>query len=136
MTPEEAKEKWCFAAVASHTDPRRGFHGNDDDKYGATFPCIADKCAAWRWGAHSRKDDVDFTPLTSMNLSARTINSLTQSGFQVIGDVRMKSDMELMRHPNFGRKSLNELRAAIRAVDDANRTEYSHGYCGLAGRPE
>lgn len=48
MTEDEAKQKWCPHAFASHTDPRAGF----DEEYETrpkTFPCIASKCMAWRF---------------------------------------------------------------------------------------
>lgn len=55
MTEDEAKTKWCFAAVASHTNPRAGF---DDPAYPKVFPCIASACMAWRWDLDGF--DLDF----------------------------------------------------------------------------
>lgn len=49
MTEDEAKTKWCFAAVASHTDPRRGFEEDTGTPYPLTFPCLGSRCMAWRW---------------------------------------------------------------------------------------
>ena len=58
MTEEEAREKWCPFAVASHTDPRRGFRDeaptNIDGRpreVQKEFPCIASRCMAWRGAA-------------------------------------------------------------------------------------
>lgn len=48
MNEEEAKQKWCPHAFASHTDPRNGFQDEDETRT-KTFPCIASKCMAWRW---------------------------------------------------------------------------------------
>lgn len=46
MTEEDAKTKWCFAAVASHTNPRMGFdYGSENPKI---FPCLGSACMAWR----------------------------------------------------------------------------------------
>jgi len=50
MTEQEARTKWCFAAVASHTNPRSGFDG---DKGPIIFPCIGSACMAWRWTTFS-----------------------------------------------------------------------------------
>lgn len=47
MNEEEAKQKWCPHAFASHTDPRNGFQDEDETRT-KTFPCIASKCMAWR----------------------------------------------------------------------------------------
>ena len=48
MTEDEAKTKWCFAAVASHTDPRGGFRENESQPAYLQFPCIGGACMAWR----------------------------------------------------------------------------------------
>lgn len=49
MTEDEASKRWCHAAVASHTDPRRGFRASDEPGDPMEFPCIASRCMAWRW---------------------------------------------------------------------------------------
>lgn len=67
MTEEEAKTKWCFAAVASHTDPRRGFE-DAASPYPKTFACLASDCMAWRtrhqWldNAQQEPDWVSYAP--------------------------------------------------------------------------
>lgn len=48
MTEEEAKTKWCPHAVASHTDPRRGFRASDEPDAPKEFHCIGARCMAWR----------------------------------------------------------------------------------------
>src|ERR1700761_1288688 len=48
VTGAEAKEKWCHAAVASHTNPRGGFDTDDGANTRKTFPCIGSACMAWR----------------------------------------------------------------------------------------
>ena len=52
--------------------------------------------------------------LEDMALSPRTRNCLRNDGIKTVGDVRAMTDRELMTVPNFGRKSLHELRGAIR----------------------
>jgi hypothetical protein len=56
LTEAEARTKWCPHAVASHTDPRRGFrkgHVFDDN----CFACIASGCSQWRAALKPVYDD-------------------------------------------------------------------------------
>lgn len=50
LTEEDAKGKWCPFAIASHTDPRRGFRDGKETapEFSPEFPCIASRCMAWR----------------------------------------------------------------------------------------
>lgn len=50
MTEEEAKTRWCHAAVASHTDPRQMVSGH------WLHNCIGSHCMAWREGVTVRGD--------------------------------------------------------------------------------
>lgn len=51
MTEEEAKTKWCFHFIASHTDPRSA-PSQVERESGETSPfrhhCIGSACMAWR----------------------------------------------------------------------------------------
>ena len=51
------------------------------------------------------------TPLDSIDMSTRSRGCLGAVGCKTAGDARMKSDAELLRIPNFGAKSLREVRA-------------------------
>lgn len=56
----------------------------------------------------------DDTPLNAIEWSVRTANALMNNGgYRTVGEVRSKPDHELLRTPNFGRKSLRELRETI-----------------------
>lgn len=46
-------------------------------------------------------------------LSVRASNALKAIGIKTVGDLDSLSDSDLLRHNNFGRKSLNELRAVL-----------------------
>ena len=55
------------------------------------------------------------TPITELELSVRAENCLKNEGIKTIGELSMKSDSDLLCVPNFGRKSLRELRETIKA---------------------
>ena len=63
-------------------------------------------------------EDLDFRLLmlreiSSLGISTRAINSLINSGILYVGDLIGKTEMGLLRIPEFGRKSLNEVKAAL-----------------------
>lgn len=48
-----------------------------------------------------------------LELSVRTINCLKHEGVRTVRDLITKSEVELIRAPNFGRKSLNEVKEIL-----------------------
>ena len=55
-------------------------------------------------------DFPDDMLIEQFSLSCRAHNCLVNNeGVRTVGEVRAKSDVELLRLPNFGRKSLNEM---------------------------
>ncbi len=61
---------------------------------------------------------VDFNPallkkVDELELSVRSANCLKNDNIVYIGDLIQKSEAELLRTPNFGRKSLNEIREVL-----------------------
>ena len=60
LTEEKAKTKWCPEVIASHTDPRRGFHPGEEPKQyhqSGLHLCIGSACMAWRWSLDTTYDD-------------------------------------------------------------------------------
>ena len=53
------------------------------------------------------------TPMYKYELSVRTANCLSLADIQTIGELISLSESEILKIPNFGRKSLNELRDVI-----------------------
>ncbi len=56
-------------------------------------------------------------PISELQLSGRTFSTLVRMGIKTIGDVVQKSEGEFLRTPNFGRKSMNDLRESLRECD-------------------
>ena len=56
-------------------------------------------------------------PISELTLSGRTFSTLVRMGIKTIGDVVQKSEAEFLRTPNFGRKSMNDLRESLRECD-------------------
>ena len=69
----------------------------------------------------SRADDDDgleFNPLLlkkvdELELSVRSANCLKNDNIVYIGDLIQKTEAEMLRTPNFGRKSLNEIKEVL-----------------------
>jgi len=53
----------------------------------------------------SLEDAFDFT--------SRTLNALKNFGITTVGELVSKTEVELLLLPNFGRKSLNEIKEAL-----------------------
>jgi len=49
-----------------------------------------------------------------LGVSVRTRNCFKNCNLKTIGDIVQKTDYELLRQPNFGRRSLNELKEALK----------------------
>ncbi|MEL7182317.1 MAG: DNA-directed RNA polymerase subunit alpha [Pseudomonadota bacterium] len=66
----------------------------------------------------SAEDDLEFNPLLlkkvdELELSVRSANCLKNDNIVYIGDLIQKTEAEMLRTPNFGRKSLNEIKEVL-----------------------
>jgi len=61
-------------------------------------------------GGASEFDDM---PIEELELGVRSYNCLKREGVETVGDLIAKSDQELMCIPNFGRKSIEEVRERL-----------------------
>ena len=66
--------------------------------------------------AHSNEDWKNVR-LSNINLSVRTSNCLYHMGLTTLGELASLSEAELLRQPNFGRKSLNEVKALLSSTE-------------------
>ncbi len=67
---------------------------------------------------HSEQADLGFNPVLlkkvdELELSVRSANCLKNDNIVYIGDLIQKSEAEMLRTPNFGRKSLNEIKEVL-----------------------
>src|ERR1700741_814406 len=68
--------------------------------------------------AEEGKPDLAFNPVLlkqgdELELSVRSANCLKNDNIVYIGDLIQKTEAEMLRTPNFGRKSLNEIKAVL-----------------------
>jgi hypothetical protein len=61
-----------------------------------------------------KNNSVLALPLDDLDITIRTSNCLKNEVIKYIGDLIQYSEKELLRIPNFGRKSLNELKTIVR----------------------
>jgi DNA-directed RNA polymerase subunit alpha len=52
-------------------------------------------------------------PIEELELGVRSYNCLKREGIETVGELVAKSDQELMCIPNFGRKSIEEVRERL-----------------------
>lgn len=64
----------------------------------------------------SKNNDLLNKKIDEMELSVRSYNCLINEGIKYIGDLVQKSELDMLRLPNFGRKSLNELKENLKAM--------------------
>lgn len=65
-----------------------------------------------------KKPDISpvlFRPIDDLELGVRSTNCLKAENIYFIGDLVQKSENELMKTPNLGKKSLNEIKEALRS---------------------
>ena len=58
-------------------------------------------------------DPIFFTEVDELKLSVRSANCLKNDNIVYIGDLVQKTEAEMLRTPNFGRKSLNEIKEVL-----------------------
>lgn len=61
----------------------------------------------------SKIDSIMLTPIDRMDLTVRSTNCLKAENIYYVGDLVQKSENELLKTPNLGRKSLSEIKAML-----------------------
>jgi DNA-directed RNA polymerase subunit alpha len=67
-------------------------------------------------GAESNLNEHLFRPVAELELSVRSANCLQNAGIKYIGELVQKTEAEMLKTKNFGRKSLNEIKEILREM--------------------
>lgn len=62
-------------------------------------------------------DPILFRPIDELELTVRSANCLKAESVYYIGELVQRTENELMKTPNLGKKSLNEIKEALKAHD-------------------
>jgi DNA-directed RNA polymerase subunit alpha len=54
-----------------------------------------------------------FRPVSELELSVRSANCLKNANIKLIGELVQKTEAEMLKTQNFGRKSLNEIKSIL-----------------------
>tara|TARA_R110000850_G_scaffold270071_8_gene402910 strand:- start:6514 stop:7500 length:987 start_codon:yes stop_codon:yes gene_type:complete len=68
-------------------------------------------------GSAHKLDPVLFRPIDELELTVRSANCLKAESVYYIGELVQRTENELMKTPNLGKKSLNEIKEALKAHD-------------------
>jgi DNA-directed RNA polymerase subunit alpha len=79
--------------------------GQDEEEYSFGAPSAQPE--------PGRTTEFDDMPIEELELGVRSYNCLKREGIETVGDLIAKSDQELMCIPNFGRKSIEEVRERL-----------------------
>jgi DNA-directed RNA polymerase subunit alpha len=63
--------------------------------------------------ARGKRSDLDDMLIEELELGVRSYNCLKREGVETVGDLIAKSEAELLNIPNFGRKSIEEVRERL-----------------------
>jgi len=101
MKPEDALA--CAAKIAQ--DQMAIFINFDEEKTSSSK-----KEAEFMWDPNLLRRVED------MELSVRSMNCLKNDNIKYIGDLVQRTESEMMKTPNFGRKSLNEIKSVLKSM--------------------
>ncbi len=65
----------------------------------------------------TRKGPLDDMPIEELELGVRSYNCLKREGIETVGDLVSRSEQELLCIPNFGRKSIEEVRERLEKLN-------------------
>ena len=106
LTPDDALTQ-SSAILAKHLEVFVGY-----DKNAIEFEEAADK----QDEEHSKKKKLLAMSVNEIELSVRAANCLNNANITTVGQLAMKSEQEMLKYRNFGKKSLNEIKDKLTAL--------------------
>ena len=106
LTPDDALTQ-SSAILAHHLDVFVGY-----DKNAIEFEEAADK----QDEEQSKKKKLLAMSVNEIELSVRAANCLNNANITTVGQLAMKSEQEMLKYRNFGKKSLNEIKDKLTAL--------------------
>ncbi|MGH8456059.1 MAG: DNA-directed RNA polymerase subunit alpha [Stenotrophobium sp.] len=85
------------------------------DQLGVFVDLEAEAAAQTAIGGKKELAQILFRPIDDLELTVRSANCLKAENVYYIGDLVQRTEMELMKTPNLGKKSLNEIKEALKA---------------------
>jgi len=82
---------------------------------GAGASALVDPPVGLPAGAGASAGGMDDILIEELELGVRSYNCLKRAGIQTVGDLVQKSESELAAIPNFGRKSIEEVKETLDA---------------------
>jgi DNA-directed RNA polymerase subunit alpha len=64
-------------------------------------------------GSRGKRSDLDDMLIEELELGVRSYNCLKREGVETVGDLMAKTEAELLNIPNFGKKSIEEVRERL-----------------------
>jgi len=120
ISPEEA----VGYAARILQDQLALFVGFEDQSYRTASPMIGQAASPSPMGGSALPETTDTNQLNryllkkvdELELSVRSANCLKNDNIIYIGDLVQKTEAEMLRTPNFGRKSLNEIKEVLASM--------------------
>jgi DNA-directed RNA polymerase subunit alpha len=106
ITPDDALTQ-ASAILAHHLDVFVGY-----DKNAVEFEEVADK----QDDEKSKMKKLLNMSVNEIELSVRAANCLNNANITTVGQLAMKSESEMLKYRNFGKKSLNEIKDKLQAL--------------------
>src|SRR5262249_31624422 len=106
ITPDDALTQ-ASAILAHHLDVFVGY-----DKNAVEFEEVADK----QDDEKSKMKKLLNMSVNEIELSVRAANCLNNANITTVGQLGMKSESEMLKYRNFGKKSLNEIKDKLQAL--------------------